>query len=98
MTKGKWFVKHEFNVESENGRGIASTGGYTDNRDIEGTLKENIANAQAIASLPDLIEALQEIERFGFTYYIEKDHYRVSIPIETYNKAKQALQKAGVEV
>lgn len=58
-TKGKWKVVHEFNVESENHRVIASCGSFFDNTKSDSTRQENIANAHLISSSPDLYEALK---------------------------------------
>lgn len=75
----------------------------TDEKRNKEIKKEHIIeweNAALITAAPELIEVLQDIERFGFTYCIDADtdNYRVSIPIETYDKAKAALIKAGLEV
>lgn len=59
FTKGKWKVVHEFNVEADNRRGVASCG-YSNNDDSDNTTKENIANAHLIAAAPDLYEACME--------------------------------------
>ena len=59
-TKGKWIVVHEFNVESDGQRGIASCG-YSDNRDPDNVAKENIANAHLIAAAPAMYEALTHL-------------------------------------
>lgn len=57
-------------------------------------VEEQCANAQAIAALPDLIEALKAcMER------IEKDEYSQGWKTsEEYKQAKATLIKAGVEV
>src|SRR5690606_19057690 len=52
-TPGPWSIHHEFNVLDENGRCVASGGGYSSNlRDAE---PENRANAMLIAAAPDLL-------------------------------------------
>jgi len=58
-TPGPWSIHHEFNVFDENGRCVASCGGYSSNfRDVE---PENRANAMLIAAAPDLLEACRAL-------------------------------------
>lgn len=57
------------------------------------------ANAGLIAAAPELLAACKDVERFGFTYCTDPitESYRVSIPSETYNDIKQAIEKAESE-
>lgn len=48
-------------MQTADGRGICSTGGYQSNTDYEEVHKENIANAKLIAVAPDMIELLIKI-------------------------------------
>ena len=84
-TKGDWKVVHEFNVEADNHRGIASCG-FSNNMRVEETHRENVANAQLIASAPDLYEACQ----FALdVLLIDGDKENAKFWL------KQALDKAG---
>jgi len=102
MTKGPWKVKYEFNVEDDKGRIVASTGGYSNNTDIEGTHNENCSNAQAISAVPDMIEALKmTLSTYGQTC-IESFTDRVTDVemvnmVKTIDAIKCALEKAGVK-
>jgi len=60
-TKGPWVISKHCStlVLNEDGRSIATTGGYQSNTEI--TLHENEANAHLIAAAPDMYEALKEI-------------------------------------
>lgn len=99
MTKGKWIVdegvdtiENMIDCLKENqdwiAVGVADEDGYA-----ESVAYCHPANAQAIAALPDLIEALKAcMER------IEKDEYSQGWKTsEEYKQAKAALRKAGQE-
>ena len=59
-TKGVWNInKHSSTTVECKGRSIATTGGYSDNSNMEQVDVENLANAKLIASAPELLEALQ---------------------------------------
>lgn len=63
FTPAPWKVVHEFNIEqAETRRGICSCGGYSNNRKVEETVKENIANAHLVAAAPEMYEALSRIK------------------------------------
>lgn len=59
-TKGVWNInKHSSTTVECKGRSIATTGGYSDNSNMEQVDIENLANAKLIAAAPDLLEALE---------------------------------------
>ncbi len=66
-TPGSWSNVHRHfgvtNVFSENGRIVANCGGYQNNALEDNGQGESAHNARAIAALPDLIYALQEVTR-----------------------------------
>ena len=71
-TKGDWKVVHEFNVEADNHRAIASCG-YSDNRDPDTTHRENVANAQLIAAAPRMANLLERLANDGWNAYISEE-------------------------
>ena len=87
-TKGEWLENKyaKGNIQSQNGRGIASCMGYSSNSDEGAHVIENLANAKLIIAAPDLLDACQELLellRFhGYTHATE------------ISKAKQAINKA----
>lgn len=54
---------------------------------VDGTTEENLANAQLMASAPDLVEALES--------FLDNSSVQVNQPHEC-EKAEAALKKAGV--
>jgi hypothetical protein len=61
---GPWLQKFSFAVEAEDGRGVCSTGGYTDSRNSERVHADNVALAAFIAhARQDIPALLAEIRR-----------------------------------
>lgn len=88
-TKGEWKVEDETNIFCGD-RLIATAGGYADN--FTSPREENKANANLIASAPDLYEALKlYFALCGNTaYQVDREGLR-----RAWDKARQALAKAG---
>jgi len=64
-TIGKWSInKHSSTTVECNGRSIATTGGYSDNKNMDKVCEENDANAKLIASASEMLEKLIEIEKW----------------------------------
>ena len=57
----------ETTIESRDGRGICSTGGYTDSKDSEGSWNENVANGKfiikAVNNHDKLVKLLEQSRR-----------------------------------
>ena len=65
-TPGPWFIDPRAGTHIiSDGRGVASTGGYTDASDIDGSNLENVANAHLVAAAPLMLEALEAVEWSG---------------------------------
>lgn len=64
-TPGPWFPGDRYtpyNVHDGSGRGICSTGGYSDNTlDGDELIAENTANAHLIAAASDMYDALKAV-------------------------------------
>lgn len=61
-TEGPWSIAFTFNIIGADGRrGVANTGGYSENRNQEACHEENIANASLIAAAPELLDALRRL-------------------------------------
>lgn len=61
-TKGVWNInKHSSTTVECKGRSIATTGGYSDNSNMEQVDIENLANAKLIAAAPELLKSLKEM-------------------------------------
>lgn len=62
-TPGEWIVneKASGHVRTKDGRGIATTMGYSTNMDNGEHIIENQANAVLISAAPDLLEALEKV-------------------------------------
>ena len=89
-TKGKWIVKYKLNVESENGRHIASCGLNTSG-DQKKVMEENEANARLIAAAPELLEACKKALKGCSTPITQKDNEEQAlIRIEI----QQAIEKS----
>jgi type II secretory pathway component GspD/PulD (secretin) len=87
-TKGEWEIHDEYNIRLKGtNRGIASTGGYSSNMDIERIRNENMANALLVSAAPDTYEALKAL----------LDEYQISEKGEgslVWDKALDAIAKA----
>jgi len=107
MTKGPWSIRYDYNVEGPLRRLVASTAGHQSNVDGDNIDKENKENAQAIASLPDLIEEARRsinslIVMTALTKLkygnLDKDLWEEIVKAEKRIKDLTAiLQKAGVQ-
>lgn len=62
-TKGPWRInkRSQFTVETLDGRSIATTGGYYDNKRVNEVHEENTANARIIAASPEMYGVLNEL-------------------------------------
>jgi hypothetical protein len=63
-TPGPWTIYAEYNVQGgpDGRRGVAITGGYSDNRLPDYGNGESQANARLISAAPDLLAALKSME------------------------------------
>ncbi len=94
FTPGPWKIKYRVNVEAENGRGIASAGGHSDNTRCEEVDAENQANAHLIAAAPKMYEALEWLVNLASG--VSRLGGPVNEEWETaWRTAEQALRKAG---
>ena len=88
-TKGEWKVDG-FRIFDTNGHSVANTGTFS-NRKYD----EDIANAQLIASAPDLYEALKKFEFTFSNFTIMAKGLPSQMMIgDAIEKARQAIAKA----
>ncbi len=80
-TPGPWKVKSDYNVFSGGGRLVANSGGHSGSVCPEEIHEENKANAILIAAAPDLLEALENLERVAGIAMTEDDPDRVAARI-----------------
>jgi hypothetical protein len=97
ITKGEWMLNtNKTQVLDEKGQTIAHVSPYA----AESALQRD-ANAQAIAAVPDMIEALQDVkELIGNGIAIINDNAPSGTQAEistVYSKILQALAKAGIK-
>lgn len=69
MTVGKWYVPQDMSGSDDWANGVVVMGGFQGKTliaDCRGTVsrEEQLANAKAVAALPDLIDCLREVENY----------------------------------
>ena len=84
-TKGKWRIKNKINIKTINGKCIADIWGF----DV--TEKEIEANAKLIASAPELLESLIELENI---VSLLVDFDGKSVYKDETKKARNTIKKA----
>lgn len=95
-TPGPWSRSREYGVVASDGRGICSTGGYQNNYvDPEELQAESMANADLIASAPDLLAALRDVRE---ELYEIRDADSVPVGTEIYLRAMQALETINAAI
>lgn len=70
-------IKILTNIESKQGRFIATCGGFQNTTDSENTNNENEANAKLIILAPEMLETLEKLEcwgaKFGMPYLMYEE-------------------------
>ena len=91
-TRGEWKIIHEINVTSKSNRPICACGTY-DPRE-EDCQATNQANAQLIASSPELLKALQAIRNQMTELILDESIELDEGDAEVLNQADEAINKA----
>lgn len=76
FTPGPWFIhpRTTMTVMTEDGRVVATTGGYSATTDMERVHNENEANARLIAAAPAPLEALKAVRAFAEAEVENREH------------------------
>jgi hypothetical protein len=87
-TKGEWYIDTELNYINEHGAQVRviSSDSVENMIDIFGNQEEDLANAQLIASAPELLEFLIEL-------YNDKETHSSMFPSQQ-KKLKELIEKA----